>query len=509
MNGYTVLIFIIAAVAVIYLLLLLKINRKKFIYEIKRILKSIKNEDYIRPEVEDVKKDYEDVVKVLIDKERVMKRNLNELDSYKQELNMTYKSLLAKSTELEYMNTLLEKKVANLSNLNAVGRSVVSELDLERIISIILDAFFVLTGAKKIALYLWEDGLLINKAFKGNIEISGREKNDYENIKGIRNSIYEKEYIEIASKLKDYEEGVIITELKVKGKELGAIFIIEDLKEGKIKEDEMETISALSLHAAIAINNAKMYGELLEKERIEKEIAIAAEIQKNLLPKDIRSAFGLEIANYFEPAREVGGDYYDYFISAEGKLSVAIGDVSGKGVPAAILMTLIRAVLKTLSFYGNLPDTMLTRLNEIVYEDVNEEMFLTLFYSTYDYESRKIYYSNAGHNPIIYYDAKKDEIREENVKGVAIGFLEYYKYKLGEMKLNKNDIIVYYTDGITEAENINKELFGITRLKNVIQNNKNMSAETIKNEILKELFKFRGNYEQVDDITLVVIKNKR
>lgn len=152
---------------------------------------------------------------------------------------------------------------------------------------------------------------------------------------------------------------------------------------------------------------------------------------------------------------------------------------------------------------------MLTRLNEIVYEDVNEEMFLTLFYSTYDYESRKIYYSNAGHNPLIYYDAKKDEIREENVKGVAIGFLEYYKYKLGEMKLNKNDIIVYYTDGITEAENINKELFGITRLKSVIQNNKNMSAETIKNEILKELFKFRGNYEQVDDITLVVIKNKR
>lgn len=254
----------------IYLLLLLKINRKKFIYEIKRILKSIKNEDYIKTEIEDIKKDYEDVVKVLIDKERVMKRNLNELDSYKQELNMTYKSLLAKSTELEYMNTLLEKKVANLSNLNAVGRSVVSELDLERIISIILDAFFVLTGAKKIALYLWEDGMLINKAFKGNIEVSGKEKNNYENIKGIRNSIYEKQYIEIASKLKDYEEGVIITELKVKGKELGAIFIIEDLKDGKIKEDEMETISALSLHAAIAINNAKMYGELLEKERIEK-----------------------------------------------------------------------------------------------------------------------------------------------------------------------------------------------------------------------------------------------
>ena len=94
-------------------------------------------------------------------------------------------------------------------------------------------------------------------------------------------------------------------------------------------------------------------------------------------------------------------------------MSIAIGDVSGKGVPAAILMTLIRAVLKTLSFYGNLPDVMLTRLNEIVYEDVNEEMFLTLFYSTYDFEKRTFYFSNAGHNPIIYYSAKEDKLIEE------------------------------------------------------------------------------------------------
>ena len=123
--------------------------------------------------------------------------------------------------------------------------------------------------------------------------------------------------------------------------------------------------------------------------------------------------------------------------------------------------------------------------------------------------SKTLTYSNAGHNPLIYYDSKSDEIKEENVKGVAIGFMEYYKYKLGQLKFNKNDVMVYYTDGVTEAENIKKEMFGIEKLKNVVYENRNMSAETIKNEILKELFKFRGNYEQVDDITLVVIKNKR
>ncbi len=510
MLGYVVLLLVILLAGVIIgSFFYSKELKDRYIREIKKLIKSIKNEEYDESVPEYIKKEYEEIISVLLEKEKTMKRSLSELESYKQELNMTYKSLLAKSTELEIINNLLEKKVANLSNLNAVGRSVLSELDLEKIISIILDAFFVLTGAKKISLFLWEEGALVNKASKGNIQYKKESYVNYENIRGAKNSQYEKDYIEMAARVRDDDEGVIVTELKVKGKELGAIFIIEDLKDGKIKEDEMETISALALHVAIAINNAKMYGELVEKERIQKEIAIAAEIQKNLLPKDIKAAFGLEIANYFEPAREVGGDYYDYFISAEGKLSVAIGDVSGKGVPAAILMTLIRAVLKTLSFYGNLPDIMLTRLNEIVYEDVNEEMFLTLFYSTYSYETRTLYYSNAGHNPLIYYDSKNDEIKEENVKGVAIGFMEYYKYKLGQLKFNKNDVMVYYTDGVTEAENIKKEMFGIEKLKNVVYENRNMSAETIKNEILKELFKFRGNYEQVDDITLVVIKNKR
>ena len=194
MLGYVVLLLVILLAGVnIGSFFYSKELKDRYIREIKKLIKSIKNEEYDESVPEYIKKEYEEIISVLLEKEKTMKRSLSELESYKQELNMTYKSLLAKSTELEIINNLLEKKVANLSNLNAVGRSVLSELDLEKIISIILDAFFVLTGAKKISLFLWEEGALVNKASKGNIQYKKESYVNYENIRGAKNSQYEKD----------------------------------------------------------------------------------------------------------------------------------------------------------------------------------------------------------------------------------------------------------------------------------------------------------------------------
>lgn len=295
----------------------------------------------------------------------------------------------------------------------------------------------------------------------------------------------------------------------MKDKELGAVFLLEENISDKKIGIDMETASALALYVAIAINNYIIYVDLSEKERMEKEIAIAAEIQKSLIPDNLKNAFGLEISNYFEPAREVGGDYYDYFISAEGKFGVTIGDVSGKGIPAALLMATIRAILKTLSYYENLPNEALRKLNEILMTNISKEMFVTIFFAIFDTEEKKVLFSNAGHNPFLHYNKKTDSIEEVKVKGVAVGFLEEYEYSLGEIDIGYEDIMVFYTDGVTEAENEKRELFGLNRLKETLDENKEKSAEEIKKSILNEVFKFRGAYEQVDDITLIVMKHKR
>jgi len=510
----TILFLIEAIIIIILLYYILRQKRSKQYYceNIKTIIENIKADEFETKNSNLVDLDFEqkELLDYYIREREKSKQSIQEVERYKEELNTTYKSLLSKSTELEYSNSLLEKKLANMSTMNAIGKSVLSEFDLQKIISIILDAYIVLVGVKKISLYLWEEKKLVNVANKGDVIYDpSNEKTSNENIRGIKKSKIREEYLEIARNIKGESEEVLISEIKVKGKELGAVFLIEDLLDGKSKDVDVETASALALYVAIAINNYIIYVELAEKERIEQEVSIAAEIQKSLVPQDLKNAFGFEISNYFEPAREVGGDYYDYFISAEGKFGISIGDVSGKGIPAALLMATIRAVLKTLAVYEQLPHEALTRLNEIIIPNINEEMFVTLFYSVFDLQEKKLYYSNAGHNPFIWYNKKEDKLEQVRIKGVAVGFLENYVYSLGELKLGYEDILVFYTDGITEAENPRQELFGIDRLKEVISKNKTNSADGIKEAILNAVNIFREGYQQVDDITLVVIKHKR
>ena len=202
------------------------------------------------------------------------------------------------------------------------------------------------------------------------------------------------------------------------------------------------------------------------------------------------------------------GDYYDYTILNDHIFSITIADVSGKGVPAAFLMALGRSVLKTLTMTGEFaPNENLIELNKIIYSDITEDMFITMIHSKYDKKTKTLYYSNAGHNPLVVYRAKTDEVELHTVKGVAIGFLEDYKYRQGEIKLDKGDIVLLYTDGITEAENPRKEMFGLERLKEIVYKNKDKNPEQLKEVILDGINRFREDYGQTDDLTFVVLKN--
>ncbi|WP_320046003.1 PP2C family protein-serine/threonine phosphatase [uncultured Ilyobacter sp.] len=485
---------------------ILKSQERAYRGEISNILRKLREKEEYNGIIDSVQEEYDQTLQTILKQGKELENSLEELKEYRVELDITYNNLIKKSTQLEYSNEILERRVANLSNLNAVARTVLSIIKLEKIIDIILDAYFVLTGAKKISLYLWEEGVLVNKKTKGNIIFKGTLSYPIETLEGFSRNDFRKIYEELSQGFKVEEnEAVIISDLNVKGKELGVIYIVEDRE--RLIDSDQETISALAIQVANAINNAKMYEELLVKERISKELEVASRIQKKILPVEIKKVCGLEIANYFEPAKEVGGDYYDYCQREEDRVSITIADVSGKGVPAAFLMALIRSVLKTLNYKNIQPSDMLTTLNEIIYPDITEDMFVTLFHSKYVSSERTLYYSNAGHNPLIIYKADLGKVVEYNVKGVAIGFIPEYKYKLGKVEISKGDILLYYTDGITEAENSKREMFGIERLKEVIYDNREKSAENVKKAILDSINSFRGNYEQVDDLTFVVIRN--
>lgn len=456
------------------------------------------------PEI--LKVEYEDTITNVINRDLELDKSLEELNDYKSELEITYNSLIKKSKQLEYTNQILERKVENLSNLNAISRMVLSSLDLENIITIIFDAYFILTGAKRISLYLWENGNLINKRTKGDFKFTSNVYYENEVVSNFEREDYQLEYEKISNKfILSKDEIIIISPMIVKGKELGVIYIIED-KNIMIELDK-ETISALVIQVSIAINNAQVYSELLIKERISKELDVASRIQKKILPNDLNRIAGLEIAQYFEPAKEIGGDYYDYTILNENMLSITIADVSGKGVPAAFLMALSRAVLKTLTVTGKfLPEENLKELNQVIYPDIDENMFITMMHCKYNKENKTLCFSNAGHTPIIVYHSKTDTVELHTVKGVALGFIENYQYKRGEIKLEQGDIVLFYTDGITEAKSVDEKMFGIEKLKNLLYLNKNKSSNNIKEKILEEISQFTTNHEQIDDLTFVILK---
>ena len=450
--------------------------------------------------------EYNQTLDKIKEQETKIEKSVDELKEYKKELELTYNALLIKSTQLENNNHMLERKVENLSNLNSISRAALSVLKVEKIINIIIDAYFVLTGVKRISLYLWENGTLINKKRKGGIKFDGEVSFSMDEIKNFAREDYEKIYEGLSKGFYVNNEEIVMTyPLNVKGKELGVFYIIED--KNKLSYIDEETISALVIQISIAINNAQIYRDLLTKERISQELEVAAKIQRQIIPKDIDKICGLEIANYFEPAKEIGGDYYDYTILDDNSFSLTIADVSGKGVPAAFLLALGRSILKTLTIIGDgKPEDELNKLNRIIFPDLSEDMFITMFHSKYLRDERTLYYSNAGHNPIVIYRAATNEVELHNIKGVAIGFIEDYKYKSGQVKLYKDDIILFYTDGLTEATNAENKLFGIENVKNIIYKNKEKSAIEVKNEILYAVKSFQGDAEQEDDLTFVVLK---
>lgn len=499
-------VYIVVLVLMGIFFLLLRNQEKENVHVMEKVLRSLKEKKLYAKIPPELKEQYIETLHKIIKQDLELDNSIEELREYRKELEVTYNALVDKSRKLEYSNQVLETRVTNLSNINSLSRTVLSIVELDHIINIILDAYFVLTGAKKVSLYLWEEGKLINKQTRGNVNFRGEVSYPIEILQKFTYQDYKRVYEELKKGFQiSPDEVIVVSPLLVKGKELGVIFIIED-KNKFIGNDE-ETISALTIQVAIAINNAKIYADLRVKERISQELEVASRIQKTILPKNITNIYGLQIANYFEPAKEVGGDYYDYTVKDDENVSITIADVSGKGVPAAFLMALGRSILKTLERQGQSPADNLRNLNQIIYPDITEDMFITMLHSNFNNKTKILTYSNAGHNPLIVYRAKEDKVELHSVKGVAIGFMQGYNYKQGELKLEKGDIVLYYTDGITEAENPNKELFGFERLEKVIYDNRYNDVDTIKENILNEINIFRRDYPQVDDLTFVVIKN--
>ncbi|MGB5107303.1 MAG: SpoIIE family protein phosphatase [Candidatus Zixiibacteriota bacterium] len=253
---------------------------------------------------------------------------------------------------------------------------------------------------------------------------------------------------------------------------------------------------------------------MVEQERMRKEMQVAQDIQHTLLPKNFPDIEGFDIATIYRAAKDVGGDYYDFVWIDERTLGIVVADVSGKGVPGSLVMTMIRTAIRLESRGTRSPVEILCNVNEFVTEDVRKGMFITIYLVVIDTQQRKISFASAGHNPMILYRKDEDKTFFLNPKGIPLGItlpegVNFEDNLTSEnVKLKKGDMLVMYTDGITEAMNPKKLQYGMPKFLEFIRDNSDLSPDEFAEKFQDDLNNFTQGAEQNDDITMVVIKEK-
>jgi serine phosphatase RsbU (regulator of sigma subunit) len=300
---------------------------------------------------------------------------------------------------------------------------------------------------------------------------------------------------------------VLAVPLGVAEKVFGIIYADSPIAEGRFTEDHLKVLTTLASVAAIRVENARLVESRLQQERLERELQLAMEIQQRFQPTAPPVVAGYEFQGISFPCYEIGGDYYDFIPRADGRMVIALGDVSGKGTAAALLMSSLHAAIHAQTGSHDTLVETISAVNKYLAENIPPNRFVTLFYAELDPESGSLSFLNAGHNPPLIVHAA-GTVEQLAAGGLPLGIKPNAEYREGRTQLQLGDVLVVYSDGVTEAASPSGEEFGPTRLYEVVQRNVEASAAGIRDRIESALTKFSQGTQAADDITLVIVKRQ-
>jgi phosphoserine phosphatase RsbU/P len=407
----------------------------------------------------------------------------------------------------------------HLLTLYQITRVINSSLEFEQVLDNVMDAVMHVTRAERGVLMIADDhtgALRIQVARNVSGDILQKEDAYSTTIVNqvvstrqpllTNNAMFDERFAPGQSIIMRGLRAILCAPMIVQERLVGVVYVDTSMRHGNFNDSDRDLLSAVAGQAGIAIENARLYAVAVEKGRMERELQMAREIQEGLLPREMPRIKGYEIAARWRSAREVAGDFYDLFSLGENSFGVVIADVSDKGAPSALFMAVARTLIRSHASYGLSPLETLSQTNDLILEDAEKGgMFVTVYHSVFRVDGYSVNV-NAGHNPTLLYRHKTRQVSLMPRGGRAIGWFPNNPLRADELQLEPGDIMVYYTDGLTEAENHTGDFFGDQRLAAAMTEIGSKSAETVIEHIVNRVDQFCDGAPPFDDLTLLVIR---
>lgn len=406
-----------------------------------------------------------------------------------------------------------------LSLLYHLSQTFNSTLDLEQVLNIVIDEVVSSLHAERGFVMLIEAGGKYNFKVARGIDQKTIQDPEFQISYGIVEQVIKEEKPILTSNAQSDSRfssrmsvihlglrSILCAPLLIKDKVIGAIYVDNRLQSGIFSEADLELLNAIAASAAIAIENARLYQIAIEKGRMERELEMASRVQGSLIPQVLPQISGWDFAARWIPARQVSGDFYDYFPVNGGQLGMVIGDVVDKGMPASLFMAYSRSIIRASMASADHPHKGINTVNRLICADDAYGMFLTLVYAQINSQSGEITYVNAGHNPPLFFQSRDEKLIELTRTGMLVGVEAGTSYAQRRISLMPGDFILLYTDGITESIDTEAQPFGEQRLRQVVRARSRGKADEIATGVQRALEDFTTSMEPFDDITLLVIK---
>lgn len=401
--------------------------------------------------------------------------------------------------EIQSVNRNLDRKIQQLNTIFDISRELNMTLDQKKIASLMSFALMGELFVNKCAVFTKQDGNMEALVAKGVDPLLESSPELCE--------ISEPILLDETKRFKAYQDlgFAVLVPMRVQDETKGLFALGPKISNVPFDEADLEFLTTLGNQAMTSLENARLFEETLEKQRMEEELNLANSIQQGLLPSEIPQPDGYEIAGMNIPSRQVGGDYFDVIQISEKQYGIVIADVSGKGAGAALLMANLQASFLALASAEIEIGDMVSSINNLIYRNTGLDKFITFFYGKLDLENNVFIYCNAGHNPPYKVDGDQ-KIEELTEGGIILGMMPNMPYETGQLEMKPGDRIIMFTDGITEAMDPKDEEYGEERLIDVIGQCPNENAQELMDKINKAVDEFADGAPQADDITMVVMR---